>query len=149
VTHSAPPTAPLRYHPDLEQAEADEVATADGLVTALRSISETTYRDGGHPLRSVHAKSHALLEGEIEILDHLPAVLAQGLFATPATYPVAMRVSTIPGDVLDDHVSVPRGIGLKIIGVRGERLDGSEDERRRISSWSTGRSSGHRRARRS
>ena len=35
MTHSAPPTAPLKYHPDLEQAEADEVATADALVTTL------------------------------------------------------------------------------------------------------------------
>ena len=55
-------------------------------------------------------------------------MLAQGLFATPATYPVAMRVSTIPGDILDDNVSVPRGMALKIIGVPGERLEGSEHD---------------------
>ncbi|MFA6965016.1 catalase family protein [Bosea sp. (in: a-proteobacteria)] len=126
--HSAPPSAPLRYHPAVEQPEADEAATADGLVAALLSISETTYRDGGRPLRSVHAKSHALLTGEIEILADLPPVLAQGLFAQPARYPVAMRVSTIPGDLLDDNVSVPRGMALKIIGVPGERLAGSEDD---------------------
>ena len=127
MTHSAPPTAPLRYHLDVEQPEADEAATADGMVTTLLSISETTYTDGGHPLRSVHAKSHALLRGEIEILPGLPAVLAQGLFGTPARYPVVMRISTIPGDLLDDNVSVPRGLGLKIIGVPGARLEGSED----------------------
>ena len=124
----APPTAPLRYHPDIEQPEADEAATADGLVTTLRTISETTFANGGHALRSVHAKSHALLHGEIEILPGLPEVLAQGLFAQPATYPVVMRISTIPGDILDDNVSVPRGVGLKIIGVPGERLAGSEDD---------------------
>ncbi len=128
MTHSAPPIAPLKYHPAVEQLEPDEAATADGLVATLRSISETTYRDGGHPLRSVHAKSHALLRGEIEVLADLPPVLAQGLFATPATYPVAMRISTIPGDILDDNVSVPRGLALKIIGVPGARLDGSEDD---------------------
>jgi len=90
-----------------------------------------------------------LLEGQIEILDQLPPMLAQGLYATPATYTVAMRVSTIPGDVLDDNVSVPRGMALKLIGVPGERLDGSKTRRRRTSPWSTGRSSGRRRARRS
>ncbi len=126
--NAAPPTAPLKFHSGIEQPEADEAATADALVTTLRSISETTYKDGGHALRSVHAKSHTLLKGEIEILSGLPPVLAQGLFATPATYPVVMRVSTIPGDILDDNVSVPRGLGLKIIGVPGERLEGSEDE---------------------
>ncbi len=126
--NAAPPTAPLKFHPGIEQPEADEAATADALVTTLRSISETTFKDGGHPLRSVHAKSHTLLNGEIEILSGLPPVLAQGLFATPAAYPVVMRVSTIPGDILDDNVSLPRGLGLKIIGVPGERLEDSEDE---------------------
>lgn len=126
--NAAPPTAPLKFHPGLEQTEADEAATADALVATLRSISETTFKDGGHALRSVHAKSHTLLKGEIEILADLPPVLAQGLFAKPATYPVAMRISTIPGDILDDNVSLPRGLGLKIIGVPGERLDGSEDD---------------------
>jgi hypothetical protein len=124
----APTIAPLKFRAGIEQAESDEAATADALVTTLRSISETTFKDGGHALRSVHAKSHALLKGEIEILAGLPQVLAQGLFAEPATYPVVTRISTIPGDILDDNVSVPRGLGLKIIGVPGARLDGSEDD---------------------
>jgi hypothetical protein len=39
-----------------------------------------------------------------------------------------MRFSTIPGDILDDSVSVPRGLAIKIIGVEGERLEGSEGD---------------------
>ena len=39
-----------------------------------------------------------------------------------------MRFSTIPGDILDDSVSVPRGLAIKVIGVEGERLDGSEGD---------------------
>jgi hypothetical protein len=39
-----------------------------------------------------------------------------------------MRFSTIPGDILDDSVSVPRGLAVKIIGVQGERLEGSEGD---------------------
>lgn len=123
-----PPPHPLKYHPDVEQQEADEASTADELVTTLRSISETTYKNGGQALRSVHAKSHALLSGEIEILPDLPPVLSQGLFATPARYQALMRISTIPGDILDDNISVPRGLALKILGVPGERLDGSEGD---------------------
>src|SRR5258708_6928935 len=37
-----------------------------------------------------------------------------------------MRFSTIPGDILDDSVSTPRGLAIKVIGVEGERLEGSE-----------------------
>jgi hypothetical protein len=128
MTAMHPPASPLKYHAAIEQPEPDEAATSDALVETLRSISETTLKDSGHALRSVHAKSHALLKGEIEILGGLPPVLAQGLFAQPATYAAFMRISTIPGDILDDNVSVPRGLGLKIVGVPGERLPGSEGD---------------------
>ena len=39
-----------------------------------------------------------------------------------------MRFSTLPGDILDDSVSTPRGLSVKIIGVQGERLNGSEGD---------------------
>jgi hypothetical protein len=39
-----------------------------------------------------------------------------------------MRFSTIPGDILDDSVSTPRGLAIKVIGVEGERLEGSEGD---------------------
>src|SRR5690606_460950 len=75
-----------------------------------------------------HAKSHGIVLGELRVHEGLPPALAQGLFARPATYPVVMRLSTIPGDLLDDRVSVPRGLALKVVGVEGERLPGSEGE---------------------
>lgn len=40
--------------------------------------------------------------------------------------PLVMRFCTIPGDILDDSVSVPRGLATKVIGAEGERLEGSE-----------------------
>jgi hypothetical protein len=39
-----------------------------------------------------------------------------------------MRLSTVPGDILDDNVSTPRGLAVKVIGVHGERLEGSEGD---------------------
>jgi hypothetical protein len=53
-------------------------------------------------------------------------MLAQGLFAQPGTYPVIMRLSTTPGDILDDSISTPRGLAVKVLGVNGERVAGSE-----------------------
>ena len=76
----------------------------------------------------MHAKSHGILEGKFEVLGGLPGPLAQGLFAKPSTYPVVMSFSTIPGDLLDDSISTPRGVAIKIIGVEGERLEGSEPD---------------------
>jgi len=119
---------PLPFDPAFEQMPDDEAQTTQALTEALRGIMETTYADGGHAIRSVHAKSHGLLQGEIEILPNLPAELAQGAFARPGRMPVVLRFSTNPGDILDDKVSTPRGLALKLIGVEGERLSGSENQ---------------------
>jgi hypothetical protein len=116
----------VRYRPDIEQPEQDEAETTQALIETLRSISEQTLQDSGPVLRSVHAKTHGILQGEIEVPPALPEYLAQGLFAKAGRYPVVMRLSTIPGDILDDSVSTPRGLAIKIIGVQGDRLEGSE-----------------------
>lgn len=117
---------PLPFDPAFEQIPDDEEETSRELIDALRGILETTSHDYGHAVRSVHAKSHGLLQGELQVLDGLPPELAQGAFATPATYPVVLRFSTNPGDILADSVSTPRGLALKLIGVTGGRLPGSE-----------------------
>lgn len=120
--------APVRYSPSVEKPVADETKAIEGLIAANRYINEKTFADGGHAIRSVHAKTHGILQGYLEVESDLPNDLAQGLFATPGRYPVVMRFSTIPGDILDDSISVPRGLAIKIIGVKGERLEGSEDD---------------------
>ena len=118
--------APIRYSPSVERPDADEAETTEGLIATIKYITDKTFADGGHALRGVHAKSHGILEGYLEVDADLPGDLAQGMFAKPGRYPIVMRLSTIPGDMLDDSVSVPRAMAVKIIGVEGERLDGSE-----------------------
>jgi hypothetical protein len=122
------PVSPLRYNTSIEQIPPDETETIAALSEQFLKISAITFRDGGHALRPVHAKSHGLLEGELTVLPDLPAVLAQGLFGKPATYPAYMRFSTTPGDILPDDVSTPRGLAIKLVGVEGERLPGSEND---------------------
>jgi hypothetical protein len=124
---TSPQTFPLRYEPTFEIPGEHEAKTRDELEKTLLGISETTFKDSGHANRSVHAKSHGLLRGELRVLEGLPAALAQGIFARPGGWPVVLRLSTTPGDMLDDSVSTPRGIALKVVGVEGERLAGSED----------------------
>ncbi len=119
---------PVPYIPSVERLEDDEAQTGRAIMEQLRKISEITLKDGGHALRSVHAKSHGVLKGQIEVLADLPPELAQGVFARAGRYPVVMRFSTTPGDILDDSVSTPRGLAIKVIGVEGERLPGSEGD---------------------
>ncbi|GGF78116.1 catalase [Paracoccus acridae] len=116
----------VRYSPDVETVTLDEPQVIRALSDTLRDILETTSRDYGHAVRAVHAKSHGILRGELEVLPDLPAELAQGIFAKAGRYGAIIRISTNPGDLLHDSISVPRGLALKVIGVEGKRLDGAE-----------------------
>ena len=65
--------------------------------------------------------------GELVVADGLPAELAQGLFAKPATYSVAVRFAQGPGETLGDRVSTHRGMAVKVFGVIGEKLPGHQE----------------------
>ncbi|MDO7902136.1 catalase family protein [Pseudomonas sp. K1(2024)] len=129
MTDQAPASStPLRFEPGFEQIPDDEAQTSQELADTLRSIMQKTFEDRGHADRSVHAKGHGLLQGTLTVLDNLPPHLAQGAFAKPGTLPVYLRLSTNPGDILDDKVSTPRGLAIKLVGVEGPRLPGSEGD---------------------
>src|ERR1700754_3659922 len=100
--------APVRFSPSVERPDPDEEETTRALIATMRYINETTFADGGRAIRSVHAKPHGILQGYLEVDADLPEELAQGLFAKSGRYPVVMRFSTIPGDILDDSVPAPR-----------------------------------------
>lgn len=125
VTPHIAVTAPVRYTPDVETIEAYEDNLTTDIKEVVMGIIRKTYADGHHALRGIHAKSHAIVSGELEVLGDLPPERTQGLFARPARYPVIMRFSTTPGDILPDSVSTPRGLAVKVIGVEGARLPGA------------------------
>lgn len=119
---------PVHFTDAVEKPIADEDQVHRDLIDTMRSITETTSKDYGHAVRSVHAKAHGIVVGELTIDAGLPPELAQGLFAVPGRHKVVMRFSTNPGDILDDSVSAPRGLALKIFDVSGERLADSQAE---------------------
>lgn len=119
---------PLPYQPSFEAVQEDEAQATEGLRDAMVGMASTMFGHTGEATRAVHAKSHGLLQGRLEVLEGLPPQLAQGLFARPHDYPVLMRVSTPPAEKLPDTVSLPRALALKVLGVTGERVPGSEGD---------------------
>ncbi len=116
-------TAPyLPYSAGVEKPAEDEHVTFDELSRVMQHITRTMASRYRHAYRPVHAKSHGVLVGTLEVVAGLPAHLAQGLFAQAATYPVILRFSTNPGDLLADNVSSPRGLAVKVVGVSGEMV---------------------------
>ena len=121
-------SAPIRFDPSVEKVEPDEAETIRGLEAQFKTILDTTSKDYEHAVRAVHAKAHGIARGTLTVHADLPAELAQGLFATPGEHEAILRLSTNAGDILDDSIDLPRGLALKILGVEGDRLPGSEGD---------------------
>src|SRR5258708_19835672 len=92
--------AHVRFSPSVERPDADEAKTTQALIATMRYINEKTFADGGHALRSVHAKTHGILQGYLEVDTDLAGDLAQALFANPVRYPFVIPFSTIPLHIL-------------------------------------------------
>ena len=119
----APETAAyVPYDASVETKQSKEDETHAEINAVMQQIGETMTDRFRHGLRPVHAKSHGLLKAELEVYGNLPEPLRQGLFARAATYPVIIRFSTNPGDILPDSVSTPRGMALKVVGVEGQEM---------------------------
>ena len=117
----------LRYADGIERPEEGEQETIDGIIAGMSGQTEAVEARQGHAVRASHAKSTACAVGTLEVARDLPGPLAQGLFARPGTFDVAVRFAQGPGEVLGDRVSTHRGMSIKVFGVEGERLPGHEE----------------------
>jgi heme peroxidase len=107
----------LRYSDRLEQPAPDEDLDIAGIVEKLRRANERVYRKYGRALRDAHAKSHAILRGELTVYADLPPELRQGLFAKPVRYQVISRLSSTSGVIRSDQVRGVHGLGMKLLDV--------------------------------
>lgn len=113
--------SPVPYRENLEQPRADEAEDIEKIIGSLHKNNERAYKKFKHGLRDAHAKSHAILRGELIVNPDLPDILAQGMFAEARSYPVIARISTTSGVLRSDRNRGVRGLGVKAIGVQGER----------------------------
>ena len=124
-----PNVRPLRYDPADEELEAGEAETIQALCKTFDKIQSKTLEDEGRPIRAVHAKSWGLVDGELTVDPDLLPEYSQGIFSQSGkSYRVVLRFSAIPGDILPDEITAPRGLSIKIFGVEGDRLSGSEGD---------------------
>lgn len=123
-----PRITPLKFDASYEVQEINEQADIASLNKTLQKIADVTSKDYGKAVRSLHAKGHGVVNGSLHISEDLPPQYAQGLFNPGTCYRAIMRFSTIPGDVLDDNVSTPRGLALKIYGFEGDFLGSERSE---------------------
>ncbi|AFM18233.1 catalase [Mycolicibacterium chubuense NBB4] len=122
----------LPYRPELAASPPGEDALISAMVRSLRWNNRLQYaksfvvprlkRNGrAHAIRDAHAKSCAVLYGELTVRTDLPPELRQGMFARPGkTYPLIARLSATSGSIRSDQVRGVRGLGLKVLGVYGE-----------------------------
>jgi len=116
----------LPYRDDIETPESNEQESIDGIIAGMTQETRTVEKRDGHAVRASHAKSTACVTGELVVADDLPPELAQGLFAKPGRFAVAVRFAQGPGEKLGDRVSTHRGMAIKVFGVDGERLAGHD-----------------------
>jgi hypothetical protein len=117
---------PIPYSDALESPAPDEAATFAAIIEAMTAQCARNADRHGCPHRPSHAKSHALLKGELHVLPGLPPELAQGLFAAPRSHPVLLRLANAPGEILADSVTTQRGMAIKVLDVPGGKLPGHE-----------------------
>jgi hypothetical protein len=64
--------------------------------------------------------------GKFIVHDNLPEYLAQGMFKKPGSYDVIMRYSSLTPKIVPDNAPAPRGIGMKVFGIEGEKIWGED-----------------------
>jgi len=115
-------STPIPYHDDVETESPDEKAVIDETVARMRHLMEESFEQHRHATSGTHAKTHGVVTGELQVLDGLPAELAQGLFGAPGAYEVVVRYASEPGTLEPDTEQRARGFALKVLGVPGEML---------------------------
>lgn len=112
----------VRYFNGIETVGEDEARLTADIVEQMAAENRCAFERHRHAIRDAHAKSHAILKGELVVHDGLPAELQQGIFAKPGRYGVVARLSSAPSDIHSDRIPAPRGFAVKVIGVEGDRL---------------------------
>ncbi len=112
----------VRYSDDVEVKQPDEDKLIAETIESINRMGHKVFDKHRHAMRGAHAKGHGAVKGVLTVYENLPIPLAQGLFRQSRSYPVMIRFSTTPGDIMPDGIASFRGMAIKAIGVEGRKL---------------------------
>ncbi len=101
-----------------EQIDPDEAQRFAGYVEIFKAIQVRKSRKHGAG-RALHRKQLTVAQGTLEVLGNLPEFARQGLFASPGTFDVRLRLSNGGMDHASDKQPDIRGLAIKVLGVQG------------------------------
>jgi len=123
------PTPFIRYTPDIEAADPHFHETLQTVIAKTEQYiaASVTTEGTGRAVRDAHAKGYGLVRAEVDILDRLPALYAQGIYAKPGRHDALIRFSNgSPHAGADARLGGATGLALKMFGIDGPTL--LEDE---------------------
>jgi hypothetical protein len=126
---SAPPNdAYLHWDaPGVESPKSDEEDKARKIGETMNKMQQHNFDQHRHVFRATHVKTQGIVKGKLTVLPDLPSHLQQGLFKIPGrSFDVAARYANEPVFLQADQEPGPRGLGLRVFGVEGERLEGAD-----------------------
>jgi len=114
---------------DWKEVIADgEKESFEHYATVLAGMQKARAKDGS-PSRALHAKAHAGLHAEVEVLADIPDYARIAVFAEPKKHAAYVRFSNGSGARVADDKPDVRGLAIKILDVPGKKLiPGMEDE---------------------
>jgi hypothetical protein len=120
-------STPVQISASAERKKDNEQTRFEGFAQEIRKRQERLA--AGRPLmRGFHAKPHAGLYAEFQVMPDRPEQARYGVFSETRTFQAVVRFSNGESVSQLDSKHEPRGIAIKLIGVPGRKLlPGQED----------------------
>jgi hypothetical protein len=107
----------------------DEYPIAHGMMdhytNAVKDVinDQTAYGNHTHAYRAQHGKGHGCVKAEFVVDEQLSPRLRYGLFSKERSrYPAYIRFSTSQDPTYPDYFTMPRGMAIKLMGVKGPKM---------------------------
>jgi catalase len=108
------------------QAVADDLEQiTNSMIQMITEMQKNSKRDG-KIMRFNQGKSLGCFNADFDVSSDLPAELKQGLFAQPGNYQARLRFAS--ASTFDDSEKDLRGMSIKVLGVAGDSLSGTDGE---------------------
>ncbi|KAF2417117.1 heme-dependent catalase [Tothia fuscella] len=112
----------------VEKVQPGEKEKIQAVSDQFNRFQMMNFNEHHHCFRGTHLKTQGCVVGKLIVHADLPEHLAQGMFKAPGSYDVIMRYSSLTPKLVSDNIPAPRGIGMKIFGVEGEKIWGEDQK---------------------